>query len=305
MSYVDDLFGASVEQSPPTEGTARHAAGRLSWRFYLAYVLFRVLNALYWTLTCGLGWGLGAALGSLMPWPEAVPIGRAAGLALALLAMLTMGLGQKGEYTPFQLSGFGGAALGSATLLLLDPFPRDWNFGIGAVLGFVVGLFTAVMRQWFAPVGFLPACVAAVLGSAIFTTTGMALENTLGTAAWGAAGGLSLCLVAVFAESFRRRANTSGLDESEANHSPTRDELLRNTLTRCWSLTDPVAWGWNGLIGGLIAAHWASWAAAHPNAPFVRTPILVCGGLAAVVLLAARLGVATGKKAPSTRNEAG
>src|SRR5262249_54889637 len=108
--------------------------------YVVGFLVFRIFNAVYWALVGGFGWGFGAALGALLPWPDAGLVGGVIGLAVVLLAVLTIDPGSKRtEQTPIQLAGFGGAAVGSASLLILAPFSRELSMALGAVAGLRVG----------------------------------------------------------------------------------------------------------------------------------------------------------------------
>ena len=261
------------------------------WAYLAVVVVFRILNSLYWAFAGGLGWGFGSAVGSFAPWPEAVTLGGMIGLALVLIAVLTINpANQRSEYTPIQLAVFGGAAAGYASLALLLPLDpnKDLVLLLGAGMGIFVGVFTIVMKQYFAPLNFWRACAIAITGSALFTGIGLLIEGPLGCAAAGA-----LCLfgVALLAEFFRPEPAV----EVDASAQPVRviprSEMCRHTIRQSWSLTYPDAWSWHGLLAGLAASLWALWATDQPNRDVVRQPFLVCGGLAAVVIIAMRLGI--------------
>jgi hypothetical protein len=255
-------------------------------------VVFRIFNSVYWALVGGLGWGLGAALGALVPWPHAGLVGGAVGLALVLLAVLTIGLGDKRtEPTPIQLVGFGGVAVGSASFLMLAPFSTELNVALGAVMGLGVGVLSSVMKQYFAPVTAVRAGALAVSGAALFVGLLVLIDGPVG---WGAAGALSLCCVAFLAECWRREpAVLIGANEQPIGVIPRR-EMCWHTVKQSWSLRDPVAWGWHGLLAGLLAWLWADWAREKLNTDVVRQPFLVCGGLAALAIVVTRLGIGAG-----------
>lgn len=259
-----------------------------AWVFMAGALVFRILNSLHWALVGGLGWGFGTAVGSMVPWPGAATPGGAVGLALVMLGVLTIGLGKRPEHTPITLAAFGGAAVGSASLSLLGPLSRELNLTLGGGVGFFVGTCSSVVRQSFAPVSVVSACTIAITGAALFAGVGSLVGGTIG---WAAAGGVSLFWVAVLSEWLRREPAV----EVDANEQPVRviprREMCRQTARQSWSLSDPLAWGWNGLFGGLLASLWAFWAADHPDVGAVRQPFLVCGGLAAVVIVVTRLGI--------------
>ena len=261
------------------------------WAYLAGVVVFRILNSLYWAFAGGLGWGFGSAVGSLTPWPEAATLGGAIGVALVLLAVLTISpANRRSEYTPIQLAVFGGAAAGYASLALLLPLDpnKDLVLLLGAGMGIFVGVFTIIMKQYFAPSNFVRACPIALTGSAVFTGIGLLIDGPLG---WAAAGALSLFGVALLAEFWRREPAV----EIDASEQPVRviprGEMCRHTVRQSLSLTYPDAWGWHGLLAGLAASLWALWAADQPNRDVVRQPFLICGGLAAVVIIAMRLGI--------------
>jgi hypothetical protein len=266
---------------------------------YLAgIVVFQILNSLYWAFAGGLGWGFGSAIGSYVPWLGADFVGGSIGLAMVLFAVLTIdpAKNQRTEYTPIQLALFGGAAAGYvslALLFLINPLGRnawlDRNvtllFGAGG--GVVVGLFTVVMKQYFAPVHLLRACTIAITGSALFAGIGSLVDGPLG---WAAAGGIALFAVAMFAEWWRQEPAV----EFDANEQPVgvipRGEMCRHTARQSWYLTHPDAWGWHGFFAGLAATLWVEWAAVR-NVDTVRHAYLLAGGLAILVTVATRLGI--------------
>jgi hypothetical protein len=256
--------------------------------FLVGAIIFRILNALYWALVGGLGWGFGASIGNSVPFQGADVLGGTVGLACVMIGVLTINLGDKrSEFTPLYFATLGGAASGSASLLLLRPFGLEVNVLLGGGVGLFVGLCTSVMKQYFAPVPLLHACMVAVSGAALVASVGSLVGDALG---WAAAGGISLCAVAVLTECLRRDPAV----EIDATEQPIRliphREMCWHTLRQSWSLLDPLAWGWNGALGGLLASHWASWVADHPDAGAVRTPFLVCGSFAAVLTVIVRLG---------------
>lgn len=259
------------------------------WSYLLGVVVFQILNALYWAFVGGLGWGFGSAVGSHAGWPGAGLLGGAAGLALVLFAVLTINPTRPvSEYTPIQLAIPGAAAAACASLALASALGRDWIILLGGVAGFVLGVLTIVLKQYFAPVRVLPACVLAVTGSAVFAGIGILLEGPLG---WAAAGALALFGTAMLAECFRQEPAV----EIDASGQPVREvpkrEMLRHTARQSWHPTGPVAWGWHGWFAGLAASLWAAWAADQPNQDAVRQTFLVCGGLAAFMVLFSRLGL--------------
>ena len=220
------------------------------WVLLAGVLVSRLLNSLHWALAGGLGWGFGAAAGSLVPVPGSATLGGAVGLALVLLGVLTVGWGERSEHTPITLAAFGGAAVGSASLSLLNPPGREWNLALGGCAGLVIGLCSSVMKQHFAPVSAVPACALAITGAALFAGVGSLVGGPIG---W-AAGGLSLFWVAVLAECWRRTPAV----EIDANEQPIREiprrEMCRQTAWQSWSPSYPLAWGWHGLFGGLLAS---------------------------------------------------
>jgi hypothetical protein len=268
------------------------------WALVLGALVFRILNSLHWVLAGGLGWGFGASLGGMVPLPGAATVGGAVGLALVMFGVLTIGLGHQSEYTtPIHLAAFGGTAIGSATLVLLNPFGRELNYLIGGGAGFFSGMFTAVMKQYFAPVSVLAACAISVTGAVLFQGVGTLFGSTIG---WAAAGALALFLTAILAEYMRREPPV----EIDANGQPVweapRRESLRRAISQSWSLLDPIAWVWNGLLAGLLASSWVFWVADHPDRSAARPPFLACGGFAAFVIIMTRLGIRIPWQAPPT-----
>jgi hypothetical protein len=267
------------------------------WAYLVGVVVFQILNALYWAFVGGLGWGFGSAVGSYVPWAGAEVLGGAAGVALVLFGILTINPAgtppagfsyQRSEYTPIQLAPFGAVAAACASLALLFSLGRDLTILLGVVAGFVVGILTAIIKQYFAPVAILPACVIAVTGATLFVGVGALVDGPLG---WAAAGSMALFGSAMLAEWWRREPAV----EIDAQEQPVRviprGEMIRYTAVQSWHPTGPVAWGWHGWFAGLFAALWAQWAADHPNRDAVRQPFLVCGGLAAFVIVTTRLGI--------------
>jgi hypothetical protein len=256
--------------------------------FLAGLLVFRILNSLYWALAGGLGWGFGTALGSMVPLPGAATLGGAVGLALVLLGVLTIRWGERSEHTPLTLAAFGGAALGSASLARLSPLGLELNVALGGCVGFLVGAFSSGMKQYFAPVSVVPAWAIAITGAALFAGVGSLVGGTVG---WAGAGSVSLFWVAVLSECLRREPAV----EIDANEQPIRviprREMCRQTVRQSWSPSYILAWGWHGLLGGLLASLWASWAADHADMGALRKPFLVCGGLAAAVIIGTRLGL--------------
>src|SRR5262245_27727492 len=180
-----------------------------------------------------------------------------------MLGVLTINMDNKrSEYTPIQLAGFGGAAVGSASISMLSPLSLELNLTLGGGVGFFVGLVTSVMKQYLAPVNLVPACTIAFTGAALLAGVGFLVGGTTG---WAAAGGISLSWVAILAESLRREPAL----EIDANEQPVRviprREMCWRTAQQSWSLYHSLAWGWHGLFGGLLASLWAFWAANHPD----------------------------------------
>src|SRR5262249_20394129 len=213
--------------------------------YVVGFLVFRIFNAVYWALVGGFGWGFGAALGALLPWPDAGLVGGVIGLAVVLLAVLTIDPGSKRtEQTPIQLAGFGGAAVGSASLLILAPFSRELSMALGAVAGVGVGVLSSVMKQYFAPVTVVRAGAVAAAGAARFVGLVLLIDGPVG---WGAAGALALFCVAFLAECWRREPAVL-IDASEQPIGViSRREMCWHTVKQSWSLRDPVAWGWNGM----------------------------------------------------------
>src|SRR5262249_32081879 len=102
--------GATVADEPTMadDPVATPAIKPRPGMYVVGFLVFRIFNSAYWALVGGLGWGFGAALGALVPWPDAGLVGGALGLAVVLLAVLTIDPGSKRtEQTPIQLAGFG------------------------------------------------------------------------------------------------------------------------------------------------------------------------------------------------------
>jgi len=271
------------------------------WAYLLGVVVFQILNALYWAFVGGLGWGFGSAVGSHVPWAGAELLGGAAGVALVLFAVLTINPpNQRSEYTPIQLALFAGVATACATFALVLSLGRDLNILLGTVAGFLVGVLTAIMKQYFAPIAILPAGMIALAGSALFTVVGLLLGGPFG---WAAAGAIALFGTAMLAECCRREPAV----EIDANEQPVRviprREMLRYTALQSWTLTGPVAWGWHGWFAGLFASLWAQWAMDHRNPDAVRQPFLVCGGVAAIVIVVTRVGIVKPPEKTKAGNE--
>ena len=112
-------------------------------------LVVRLLNSLHWALVGGLGWGFGRALGRMVAVPGAATVGGAAGLFLVIFGVLTVGVGKRSEYTPIQLAALGGAAVGSASLLLFNPLSPTLNLLLGAGVGLFAGLSSSAMKQCF------------------------------------------------------------------------------------------------------------------------------------------------------------
>jgi hypothetical protein len=271
------------------------------WAYLLGIVIFQFLNSLYWAFVGGLGWGFGSAVGSYLAWPAAEFLGGAGGLALVLFAVLTIDPARRRtEYTPIQLALFGGVATACASFALLFSLGRDLNILLGSVAGFLVGVLTAIIKQYIAPVAILPACMIAATGATLFTGVGFLLGGPLG---WAAAGAIALFATAMLAECCRREP---AVEVDAGGHSLRvipRREMLRYTALQSWSLTGPVAWGWHGWFAGLFAGLWALWAADHPNRDAVRQPFLWCGGLAAFVILVTRLRIMKPQENAQANNE--
>jgi hypothetical protein len=251
--------------------------------------LFRSLNALYWALAGGLGWGFGTAVGDLVGMQGASTFGGALGFALVLIGILTISPGNKqSEVTPLYLGSFGGAAAGSASLSLLNLFSPELNVALGGGVGFIVGLLTSVMKQYFAPLKVIPACAVALAGSALLTGLGSLDGGTIG---WAAAGAVCLFSVAILAECLRREpAIEIDADEQPVVAIPRR-EMCRQVAVQSWSLSHPLSWGWHGLLGALLVSLWAFWAADQARPVVVRMSFLVCGGLGAAMIIAVRAGL--------------
>jgi hypothetical protein len=270
----------------PGEVPADHRPG--VWAFLVGVLGCRILNSLHWTLVGGLGWAVGMTVGQMVPWPGAATVGGAVGLALVKLGVLTIGSGKQSEFTPMALASFSGIAFAYGSLSFLHPHGLDLLAVLGAGVGFLAGLFSCVMKQYFAPVSLWSAGLIAITGAALFAGIGSLVGGPIG---WAAAGGVSLCCVAVLAEYLRREP----VIEVDANEQPVRviprREMCRMTARQSWSLTFPLAWGWHGLFAGLLGALWAYWAADHPALGTLRKPLLTCGGLAAVWIIVTRLEI--------------
>ena len=258
------------------------------WVFLAGLLVFRILNSLHWALAGGLGWGFGTAVGSMVALPGAVTLGGVVGLALVMLGVLTIGWGDRSEHTPITLAAFGGAAIGSASLSRLGPLSLELNLALGGCAGFFVGLCSSIMKQYFAPVSVVAAGMVAITAAALFAGVGSLFG---GTAEWAAAGGISLFSVAVLSDCLRRKP----VVEVDANERPVREiprrQMCWQAALQSWSPTYPLAWGWHGLFAGLLASVWTFWAADQPDPGETRRAFLVCGGLAAVVIIVTRLGV--------------
>jgi hypothetical protein len=264
------------------------------WAYLFGVLVCRILNALYWAFAGGLGWGFGSAIGSFFPWPAATALGGAIGLALALLGILTVSLEKKQfEYPPITLGMFGGIAVGIASLLILHPFGRESNLVLGAGAGFLVGIFTVIIKKYFSPLNFVPACLIAITGSALFTEIGFWIGGHLG---WAAAGAISLFAMAMIGICWPRQPAVEVDANGQIVRFVPRGEMFVHTIKQSWSFAYPVAWGWDGLFAGLIASLWAAWAADDLNRDEVRQPFLWCGGLAAFVIIATRLGIEVDEK---------
>jgi hypothetical protein len=275
-----------------------------AWVLVLGAILGRLLNSLHWALVGGLGWGFGTAVGGMIPFPDAGLIGGVAGLALVLLSVLTTSWHNKrSEFIPIGLAGFGGAAVGSASLLVLNPpLPRE-VIGLGGGAGLFVGLCTSVMKQYFAPVSVLHAVTSALAGTALLAGIGLLIGGPIG---WAAAGAVSLFSLAMFTECLRREPAVLVDEKEQPIRVIPRREMCGHVARESWSFSAPLAWGWNGLFGGLFASLWFSWAADRPGASAVRLPFLVCGSLAALGIIAAHLGILKpARPSGSTRDQSG
>ena len=275
-----------VEPTPQLEPTPERPR---VWASILGVLLCRILNSAHWALVGGLGWGFGAAVAAMAPWPGAETFGGAAGLALAMFGVLTVNSNsERSAYAPIQLAAFGGAAVGSASLALLAPFRLDVNPLLGGAVGFFVSLLTCVMNQHLAPVSLIPAGTIAIATATLFAGIGSLIGGPIG---WAAAGGISLFAAVMLAECWRREPAV----EIDANEQPVRTisrrEMCWHTARQSWSLTFSLAWGWHGVLAGLAAYFWAVWAADHNDDRAIHTPFLTCGGLAALVIILTRLGL--------------
>jgi len=260
-----------------------------AWTLVLGILVCRILNSAHWALVGGLGWGCGAAVAAMTPWPGAETLGGAAGLALAMFGVLTINTNDiRSAYAQIQLAAFGGAAVGSASLALLAPFRPDVNPLLGGGVGFFVSLLSCVMKQHLAPVKLIPAATIAIATATLFAGVGFLIGGPIG---WAAAGGIALFAAAMLAECCRREPAV----EIDANEQPVRTisrrEMCRHTARESWSLSNPLAWGWHGALAGLAAYFWAVWAANHNDDRALHTPFLTCGGLAALVIILTRLGL--------------
>jgi hypothetical protein len=276
------------------------------WLFIIGALIFRVFNSLHWALIGGIGWGFGAAVGSMVAWPEAITVGGALGLMLVMIGVLTMEFGKRSEYTPIQLATIGGLAAGGASVAILNPLGRDFNYILGGGLGLILGIFSSIMKQFFAPVNFITACVIAGVGTAIFAGIGSLLGGPLG---WGAAGGLALTSVALLAELFRREpAVLLDADDKPIRIIP-RSESCWRALRQSCSLLDPLAMGWNGFLAGCLGSLWASWITDQPNPWMAQRLFLACGSLTALIVVLTRLELlpgnapAAGGKKEERRND--
>jgi len=256
--------------------------------YVVGLIVFRLLNSVHWALVGGLGWGLGSAVGGMFEIAGAATLGGAVGLALVIFSVLTVGVGTRSELIPAALASFGGAAAGSVSASFLSPPGTVVELAVGGLAGLFVGMCSSVMKQQFAPVGIGPASGIAITGAALFAVIGLLLGGWVG---WAVAGGISLFWLAVLAEWLRRQPAVLVDGDGQPIREIPRRETCWRVVRQSWSLTDPLAWGWHGVIGGLVAYLWASWAAGHPDTSLVRYAFLVCGGLAAAVILAIRLGL--------------
>jgi len=275
-------------------------ATRFPLRSYVTgLVVFRLLNSVHWALVGGLGWGFGTAVGGMFEFPGAATLGGGVGLAFVLLSVLTLGLGERAEHIPVVLAGLGGAAVGSISLLLLNPPGSAVELAIGGAVGFFVGLCSSVMKQHFTTVGLGPAILIAVTGSALFAGIEFMLGGWIGSAVGG---GLSLFSVAVLAECLsRQRAVLVDENQQPIREIPRRESCWR-VVRQSWSPTDSLAWGWHGVIGGLLAYLWTSWASDHPDTSWMRKAFFLCGGLAVAVSVAIRLGLKLPEQSQPTSN---
>jgi hypothetical protein len=252
-------------------------------------LLFRVLNSMYWALVGGLGWGFGTAVGESIPVADAATFGGAVGLAVTLFSLLAVRWGEeRTEYTPMHLAWMGGAAAGSATLALLVRLRPEVYAVLGGGLGFFLALPTPVMKQYFAPVTVLRAGIITLAGSALFSAIGFLAGGVLG---WTAASAVSLVTVVLLAECLRRERVVELDEKGQPIRTVARGEMVRRTFRQSCSLSDPLAWGWNGLFGGLAASAWAFWVAAQPDLYAVRVSFLVFGGMAIIAVIGVRFGI--------------
>jgi len=221
--------------------------------------------------------------------PDAAIFGGAVGLAIAMFGVLTISAEKRpSEYTPLLLAGFGGAAVGSTSLSLLSPLSLETNAIVGGGVGLFVGLSSSVMKQYFAPVRLGPACTVAIIGTVLFAGVGPLVGNTIG---WTAAGAISLPSVAILAQCLRRGSAELVDESNQPVQVIPRREMCWITARHSWSLCNPLAWGWNGLLAGLLASLWGSWVTDQPDVSAARWLFLVCGGLAAGAIVLARLRI--------------
>jgi hypothetical protein len=130
--------------------------------------------------------------------------------------------------------------------------------------------------------------MVAIMAAALFAGVGSLLGGTTG---WAAAGGISLFWVAVLSECLRYKpAIEVDANEQQVREIPRR-QMCWQTARQSWSPTFRLAWGWHGLFAGLLASLLTFWAADQPDPRETRKAYLVCGGLAAVVIIATRLGL--------------
>jgi hypothetical protein len=273
----------SANEVPATPTRKVSGAGLL-----LSVGLCRLFNSAYWALAGGLGWGCGTALGEVVSLPNAGVVGGPVGLAVVMLVLLRINWGNPRSQVPHPLlAACGGAAVGGASLALLGPLSPANSLLIGGVVGFIVAPISAIMKQSFAPVAWGAAAVAALTASTLFAGTGFLIGGVIG---WTAAGGISLFALALLAECLRREPAVEIDEHEQPVRVVPRGESFRRTALWCWRLTDPVAWGWDGLLAGLLAFLWGSWAAAQPEVRVVHQAFLIGGGLAVGALVLSLLG---------------